>query len=572
MKRKSGTLALVLSATALAVAFLGSAAHSEAAAVGPSANEATKAPKAKRGPRGPRGFRGPPGPRGLKGDKGDKGDPGGPGPDLAAPGTLNDPSNPVDWTKLKSVPAGFADGIDHAANIVAVTCGVEEYVMEIRVSGVAFCAPLPGNLQRTLAQSCAATHALQGVARDGTIACGQAQEWLEGSCVHGIAAIAPGGAVTCVDGKIFQRNGPDLEVANPGGSINVRTQVRFGGTGAPLRIQDDGKVLGPSFECEGPCIGPDELTDSAFDILDETEGSAVNDPTNPVDWSRLKNVPSDLVDGDQTGGDGGPATDVNCAPSPCVGLNEIHPQGCEPFGVIWFDLIDGFRCSRVDSTMVVPNKSFWDRDPATGLLSASRVRLGPGGTSIYTENSGEVGLQGIGSKLYLHPDNHRFQIDQGRSATPALQVQKTSNDSVATAIFVGTEQGAAIRAVGNIDKTGSNNFRIPHPLDPSKVLYHASMEAPVPLNVYSGNVRTNRRGLAVVTLPRYFDAINRDFRYQLTVVGRSFARAIVWKEIAGNSFTIRTDEPRVKVSWQVTAQRDDEYMREHPFEAERPKH
>jgi hypothetical protein len=31
---------------------------------------------------------------------------------LAAAGTINQGSNPVDWTKLKSVPAGFADGVD----------------------------------------------------------------------------------------------------------------------------------------------------------------------------------------------------------------------------------------------------------------------------------------------------------------------------------------------------------------------------------------------------------------------------------------------------------------------------
>jgi hypothetical protein len=31
---------------------------------------------------------------------------------LSAPGTMNDPSNPVDWTKLKGVPGDFADGAD----------------------------------------------------------------------------------------------------------------------------------------------------------------------------------------------------------------------------------------------------------------------------------------------------------------------------------------------------------------------------------------------------------------------------------------------------------------------------
>ena len=33
-------------------------------------------------------------------------------PRLANPGTINDANNPVDWTKLKGVPAGFADGTD----------------------------------------------------------------------------------------------------------------------------------------------------------------------------------------------------------------------------------------------------------------------------------------------------------------------------------------------------------------------------------------------------------------------------------------------------------------------------
>jgi hypothetical protein len=33
-------------------------------------------------------------------------------PELQSVGTLNDAGNPVDWTKLKNVPAGFADGTD----------------------------------------------------------------------------------------------------------------------------------------------------------------------------------------------------------------------------------------------------------------------------------------------------------------------------------------------------------------------------------------------------------------------------------------------------------------------------
>jgi hypothetical protein len=36
-------------------------------------------------------------------------------PKLSAPGTINKAKNPLNWTKLKSVPAGFADGTDDVA-------------------------------------------------------------------------------------------------------------------------------------------------------------------------------------------------------------------------------------------------------------------------------------------------------------------------------------------------------------------------------------------------------------------------------------------------------------------------
>ena len=116
--------------------------------------------------------------------------------------------------------------------------------------------------------------------------------------------------------------------------------------------------------------------------------------------------------------------------------------------------------------------------------------------------------------------------------------------------------------------TGTKNFRIDDPLDPKhKFLQHAAVESNEVLNVYSGNATTNGNGSASVVLPAYFDKINTDFRYQLTVIGQ-FAQAIVGKEIANNRFVIRTNKPNVRVSWQVTARRNDAYMRAHPFNAE----
>jgi hypothetical protein len=38
-------------------------------------------------------------------------------PELNSPGNINDAGNPVDWTELKNVPAGFADGTDEAGGV-----------------------------------------------------------------------------------------------------------------------------------------------------------------------------------------------------------------------------------------------------------------------------------------------------------------------------------------------------------------------------------------------------------------------------------------------------------------------
>ena len=120
---------------------------------------------------------------------------------------------------------------------------------------------------------------------------------------------------------------------------------------------------------------------------------------------------------------------------------------------------------------------------------------------------------------------------------------------------------------GSVAK-GSGSFRIDDPLDPrNKYLYHSFVESPDMMNVYNGNIVTDADGVAVVDLPDYFDALNRDFRYQLTVIGQ-FAQAIVSTKIAGNRFTIRTDKPNVEVSWQVTGIRKDPYAEAHRVQVE----
>ncbi len=125
---------------------------------------------------------------------------------------------------------------------------------------------------------------------------------------------------------------------------------------------------------------------------------------------------------------------------------------------------------------------------------------------------------------------------------------------------------------GNIHSKHANFITtIDHPLDPdNKYLSHTSVESPKMKNLYDGIVVTDASGFATISLPDWFEALNKDFRYQLTVIGQ-FAQVIVDEKIHGNHFTIRTDKPNVEVSWQVTGVRQDAWAKTHPIEVEKAK-
>ena len=124
-----------------------------------------------------------------------------------------------------------------------------------------------------------------------------------------------------------------------------------------------------------------------------------------------------------------------------------------------------------------------------------------------------------------------------------------------------------VRVTGTLTKP-AGSFQIDDPLDPAnKYLSHSFVESPDMMNIYNGNITTDAEGYATVQMPHYFSALNRDFRYQLTVVGQ-FAQAIVAEKIKDNDFRIRTDKPEVEVSWQVTGIRHDAYAEAHRIQVE----
>jgi hypothetical protein len=125
---------------------------------------------------------------------------------------------------------------------------------------------------------------------------------------------------------------------------------------------------------------------------------------------------------------------------------------------------------------------------------------------------------------------------------------------------------------GNLTVSGNKGFKIDHPLHPAgKFLYHSSVESPDMKNIYDGIATLNRKGEAVVTLPSWFSALNKDFRYQLTPVGAAAPSLHVAARIRANQFRIAGGRPKMEVSWQVTGIRQDRWANAHRLPLEEGK-
>lgn len=205
-------------------------------------------------------------------------------------------------------------------------------------------------------------------------------------------------------------------------------------------------------------------------------------------------------------------------------------------------------------------------------LTAGRTSVGNGNNGVNAYSTAGIGVYGqstasagggmLGEGRYIGVQGSSTGTDPNRQA---IRGDNASSSTGYAGVFVGT-----VGVFGTLSKT-AGSFIIDHPLDPdNKFLVHSFVESPDMKNIYDGIVTTDARGEAVVTMPDWFQALNMDFRYQLTCINQ-FAQAIISKEITGNRFTIRTDKPNVKVSWQVTGTRNDPYARDNRLPVEKMK-
>jgi hypothetical protein len=125
---------------------------------------------------------------------------------------------------------------------------------------------------------------------------------------------------------------------------------------------------------------------------------------------------------------------------------------------------------------------------------------------------------------------------------------------------------------GNVSKAGGS-FKIDHPLDPAnKFLYHSFVESPDMKNVYDGVVTLNAAGEATVSLPDWFEALNRDTRIQLTAIGQAAPDLHVKSKVQNGAFSIAGGKGDQEAYWQLTGIRQDAWANAHriPLEEAKP--
>jgi len=128
-----------------------------------------------------------------------------------------------------------------------------------------------------------------------------------------------------------------------------------------------------------------------------------------------------------------------------------------------------------------------------------------------------------------------------------------------------------VHVTGNVSKAGGS-FEIDHPIDPAgKLLFHSFVESPDMMNIYNGIATLDASGTATIDLPDWFEALNRDFRYQLTALDTPQPGLFVSRRIEAHRFGVAGGVPGADVSWQVTGIRHDPWADAHriPVEVEK---
>jgi hypothetical protein len=336
--------------------------------------------------------------------------------------------------------------------------------------------------------------------------------------------------------------------------------------------------------------------------------------SNPL-WAKAVRAGSGLSLEDSSFGEG-PAPVLSIAPRGVVGtmiaqgavaLDKIDTSGASVGQVIGFDF-GGARWTTPpvssgggltlpftgNASSSGPAFNITNQGQGVGADTAKFVNSGTGSAGVFTvtspTNSGpavDIQTKGTGAALQLTgdgkgpllrvngvrtgPDSHglfdgNVQIQRELTLEGALK-----NSRGFTNVGNDLEVKGNLNVIGRLSKA-SGSFRIDHPLDPTnRYLSHSFVESPDMMNIYNGNIRLDQNGEAWIELPAWFEALNRDFRYQLTALGVPCPNLYISEEVSNNRFKIAGGAAGAKVSWQVTGIRNDAHAKAHRIQVEEEK-
>ncbi len=225
-------------------------------------------------------------------------------------------------------------------------------------------------------------------------------------------------------------------------------------------------------------------------------------------------------------------------------------------------------------------------ESSIAVAGNSSNNIGLYGSGPYAGVSSYGGIYGVLSTAYatsgtadgVHATgaNGIYAVSNRAGGNGILAIANNGNSSD-YAVWGQSSSGYAGVFSGNVSVFGTltksaGTFKIDHPLDPeNKYLSHSFVESPDMMNIYNGNSELDGNGQAIVQLPSYFNALNKEYRYQLTAMGAPGPNLYIAQEIVANQFVIAGGKAGMKVSWQVTGIRQDVYANAHRTPVEEAK-
>ncbi len=241
---------------------------------------------------------------------------------------------------------------------------------------------------------------------------------------------------------------------------------------------------------------------------------------------------------------------------------------------------------------------------SAAVLGTVTVKKATGvGVLGHHEGSGVAvqGLVGAATADQLHPNGSFYRGAGEFCGLNGLVAAATADDGYGVLALASSSDGYAIQAIasggaqalyasgdsgfngsivvngnlavdGTLSKSGGS-FRIDHPLEPSeRYLSHSFVESPDMMNIYNGTVVLDSAGSATVTMPAWFEPLNRDFRYQLTALDSPAPNLHISRRLSSAAFTIAGGSAGQEVSWQVTGIRQDVWANANriPVESDKP--